>query len=118
VSRELLLRLAISQPPNTTARCSVTASTCQLPAVADSGFGGRGGPSGQAPSAEKHVKTMPTKSQKNIRVRSERAAPPSPTRWRRQSAKRSTLATKNGTSRAISTSSIAQPRTIRWPNQM
>ena len=79
----------------------------------DSGFGGRGGPSGQAPSSRKHVKTIPTNSQKSEPAAQRARAPArAPIRCRRQSAKRSTAATKNGTSSAISTSSIAQPRTI------
>ena len=65
--------------------------------------------------APRNRNIRPTQSQKPSRLRHALSAGSTGIRRRRQRANRSTAATTNGTSIATSASSIAQPRTRRWP---
>ena len=75
------------------------------------------GPLGQAPSAPKRVEDKPGEEPEAEPAAEARKAGRSGMRRRRQCAKRSTAPTKNGMSSEASSSSIAQPRTIRPPAQ-
>ena len=76
-----------SRAPSDDARAPSSASTGQSPATAVAGFGGRGGPGGQAPSRRKHVKTS-TDEEPEGKPAAERPRAPaaSAIRCRRQSA--------------------------------